>query len=73
MSSNIPILTSKEIERILKKIGFELYRQTGSHRIFVKDNFQVVVPHHSKDLKKGTLFQIIKGTGLSIDEFKMYI
>lgn len=70
MSSNIPILTSKEIERILRRIGFELYRQTGSHRIFVKDNYQVVVPFHNKDLKKGTIVQIIKGTGLSLEEFK---
>jgi len=73
MSSNIPVLTSKEIERILQKIGFLFYRQTGSHRIFVKDELQVIVPYHNKDLKKGTIFQIIKGTGLSIDDFKKYL
>lgn len=47
MSSNIPILKSKEIERILSKIGFEFFRQTGSHKIFVKDKYQVVVPFHN--------------------------
>ncbi len=73
MSSNIPILTSKEIEKILLRIGFIFYRQTGSHRIFVMDEYQVVVPHHNRDLKKGTIMQIIKGTGLSLDEFKAYL
>lgn len=55
MSSNIPILTSKEMEKILLRIGFIFYRQTGSHRIFVMDEYKVVVPHHNRDLKKGTI------------------
>jgi predicted RNA binding protein YcfA (HicA-like mRNA interferase family) len=37
------------------------------------DEYQVVVPHHNRDLKKGTIMQIIKGTGLSLDEFKTYL
>jgi predicted RNA binding protein YcfA (HicA-like mRNA interferase family) len=73
MSGIIPSLTSKEIEKILHRIGFIFYRQTGSHKIFVKNELQVVVPHHNKDLKKGTLMQIIKGTNLTIDEFKKYM
>jgi predicted RNA binding protein YcfA (HicA-like mRNA interferase family) len=73
MSGNIPILTSKKIEKFLYQIGFEFHRQTGSHRIFVKDNFQVVVPFHNRSLKKGTIFRIIKGTGLTVEEFKKYL
>lgn len=73
MSGIIPSLTSKELERILVRIGFSFYRQSGSHKIYIKSDFQVIVPHHNKDLKKGTLMQIIKGTGLSVEEFKKYI
>ena len=73
MSDELPVLKSKEVVRILEKIGFHFYRQKGSHKIFVKDDYQVVVPMHNKDLKKGTLFNIIKGTGLSKEEFKSYI
>lgn len=73
MSGIIPSLTSKELERILVRIGFSFYRQSGSHKIYIKNDFQVIVPHHNKDLKKGTLMQIIKGTGLSVEEFKKYI
>jgi predicted RNA binding protein YcfA (HicA-like mRNA interferase family) len=73
MSGVIPVMKSKEIERILHKLGFQFFRQTGSHRIFVKGELQVVVPHHNKDLKKGTIFQIIKGTGLSVEDFKKHL
>lgn len=67
--TNIPTLSPKEIVKILHNLGFELYRQKGSHQIFVKGALQVVVPMHNKDLKKGTMFQIIKGAGLTVEEF----
>ena len=69
MSKNLPSVKPKDLIKILLKIGFVFHRQKGSHKIFVKDNFLVVVPEHSKDLKKGTLINIIKGTGLSAEEF----
>lgn len=71
--TNIPSLTPKKIIKILERIGFTFYRQKGSHKIFVKDEFQIVVPFHNKDLKKGTLYNIIKGTGLTVKEFINYI
>ena len=73
MSGVLPSLTSKEIIKILQRIGFDFYRQTGSHRIYVKGDLQVIVPYHNRDIKKGTLYQIVKGTGLSVDEFKKYL
>jgi len=45
------------------RLGF--FRQQGSHKIYVQGAMQAIVPYHSKDLKKGTLHQIIKGPGLS--------
>jgi predicted RNA binding protein YcfA (HicA-like mRNA interferase family) len=73
MSSIIPVLKSREIISALVKIGFTFYRQKGSHKIYVMEDKQVVVPDHSKDLKKGTTINIIKGSGLSIEEFKKYL
>ena len=67
--SAYPICTPKELVRILRKLGFEFYRQKGGHQIFVKDERMVVVPMHSKDLKRPTQNNIIKGTGLSQEEF----
>ena len=73
MTKQLPALTPKQVIKILNKIGFEFYRQKGSHQIFVKGFYQVVVPYHNKDLKMGTLRNIIKGTGLSIEEFRKEI
>jgi predicted RNA binding protein YcfA (HicA-like mRNA interferase family) len=73
MSSELPSLTPKQVVKVLEEMGYVLYRQKGSHRIYVKDERQAVVPYHGRDLKKGTLFQIIKSTGLSANEFMEYL
>jgi predicted RNA binding protein YcfA (HicA-like mRNA interferase family) len=73
MSNTTPILKPKEIIKILCGLGFEFHRQSGSHRIYVKENLQVIIPFHNKDLKKGTITQIIKVTGLTNEEFKKLI
>ena len=69
MSGTLPSLSPKEVTSALERMGFTCCRQKGSHKIYVKDNYQVIVPFHTKDLKKGTLHQIIKGTGSSVEEF----
>ncbi|HQO40846.1 MAG TPA: type II toxin-antitoxin system HicA family toxin [Spirochaetota bacterium] len=69
MSQKLPALKSKDVIKIPNKIGFEFHRQKGSHKIFIKDELMVIVPDHNRDLKKGTLLNIIKGTGLSAEEF----
>ncbi|MBF0231171.1 MAG: type II toxin-antitoxin system HicA family toxin [Desulfamplus sp.] len=65
-----PKIDIMSIEKAIQKFGFAFFRQTGSHRIYVKDDLQVVIPFHNQDLKKETLYQIIKGTGLTSEEFK---
>ena len=42
-------LTSKEVEKLLKKYGFELISQKGSHRKWrnIELGLQVTVPEHS--------------------------
>jgi len=69
VSGLLPALTPKEVCAALERLGFSCYRQKGSHKIYVKDKLQVIVPFHVKDIKKGTLHQIIKGAGVSTDEF----
>jgi predicted RNA binding protein YcfA (HicA-like mRNA interferase family) len=67
--SNYPVCKPKEIIRILERIGFKFHRQKGSHQIFVKEDKMVIVPMHNKDLKVPTQNNIIKGTGLTQEEF----
>ena len=45
--TKLPLLTAKEMTRILKKIGFELMRQEGSHMFFAHpDGRTTVIPNH---------------------------
>ena len=67
--TRLPTLKSRTIERELKRAGFLFIRQKGSHRIYSKDKILIVLPWHNKDIKKGTLRNIIKCSGLTKKEF----
>ena len=56
----------KDLLRVLAKEGWEIARVDGSHHILKhSDNpGMLVVPLHNKDLKPGTLNQILKQAGL---------
>ena len=60
-------MTPKEMIRFLKKNGFGIVSQNGSH-VKLK-NFQTgkqtIVPYHGKAMKKGLEQAILKQAGLS--------
>ena len=59
-------MTSKEMIRYLQKNNFIITNQNGSHvKLYNKDtNTTVIVPYHSKTLKKGLEQTILKQAGL---------
>lgn len=59
-------ITSKEMIKLLKKNGFESVSQKGSHIKMVNQETgkTVIIPYHSKDLKKGMEQAILKQAGL---------
>lgn len=59
-------MTSKEMIKYLKQNGFESVSQNGSHIKMVNHSTgkTVIVPYHSKDLKKGMEQAILKQAGL---------
>ena len=63
----LPVLSGRELIRILQKAGFIVVRQKGSHVSLQKGSFRTVVPLHD-ELAKGTLFAILKQCGLSRDD-----
>lgn len=67
--ARLPALTPTKVIRALEQAGFEFARQRGSHRIYVKGNIGITIPFHNKDLRKGTLRNIIKQSGLTLEEF----
>ncbi|MCX6148880.1 MAG: type II toxin-antitoxin system HicA family toxin [Candidatus Kapabacteria bacterium] len=67
----LPVLTPAELIKILLKNGFEIDRINGSHHVLINKSSKIrlVVPVHKKDLPKGTLYEIIKQSGLKTDIF----
>jgi len=71
--TSLPSLRPQEVIAMLKRIGYVIDHQTGSHVILYKEGYlPVIVPMHNRDLKKGTLYQIIRSIGMSAEEFLRY-
>jgi predicted RNA binding protein YcfA (HicA-like mRNA interferase family) len=66
--SKLPLLSWREVVKALRKAGFQVERQKGSHLILTKNELIVPVPKH-KQLKRGLLMAIIEEAGLTKDEF----
>lgn len=66
--------SGRQVVKALRRRGFVVDHQRGSH-IFLHNldkNISVIVPNH-KELKKGTLNNIIKKAGLTIDDLQKLI
>ena len=69
--SKLPVISGKQVCATLKKIGYYIDHQTGSHIILRNENppfRRVTVPNH-KEVAKGTLRSIMRQTGLTLEEF----
>ena len=60
--TKLPLLNAREMAKILKKFGFELKRQEGSHMFFEhSDGRTTVIPNHgNEEIDRGLLNKIIK-------------
>jgi len=58
----LPLLKALELAKVLRKLGFELVRQEGSHMFFKhSDGRTTVVPNHrGEHIDRGLLTKIIK-------------
>lgn len=68
----LTVISAKNMTALLRKLGFHLDRQRGSHAYYVHpDGCAVAVPMHAgEDLGKGLLREILKSIGLSVDEYE---
>jgi len=65
-------LKYREIVTLLKKFGFEFYRQAaGSHEIWYnpQTNKYTTIPNHRGDMPEGTLRAILKQADVDVDDF----
>jgi predicted RNA binding protein YcfA (HicA-like mRNA interferase family) len=68
--TKLPRISGRECAKALAKIDFHFVRQKGSHMVYRRDDpyAQVVIPDH-KEIHAGTLRDIIRDAGLSVEEF----
>ena len=69
--AKLPLISGKELCKILEKIGFEKIHGKGSHvRFKHSDGRRTVVPVHGNEkLGKGLLLEILKQIKISKEEF----
>lgn len=73
--SKLPVISARDLVKILSKIGYSVDHQTGSHMILRNRNYphrRITVPNH-KEIARGTLRSIIRQSGLTLDEFLEYL
>lgn len=66
----LPVISGKKAVKTFSKFGFSASQQTASHIIMEKTGLDVTlsVPLHN-ELKRGTLRNLIKDAGLTVEEF----
>jgi predicted RNA binding protein YcfA (HicA-like mRNA interferase family) len=72
VSPHFPVLAAKEVVKALKRNGFVLIGQRGSHQKWRHANGRqvIVAMHGNKPIPIGTLKSIIEGSGLNVDAFR---
>ena len=71
----LPVVSSRELIRTLKKLGFVEHAERGtSHLVFSHpDGRRIVVARHSGDIPRGTLRGIIRDLDISVADFVSFL
>jgi predicted RNA binding protein YcfA (HicA-like mRNA interferase family) len=68
--TKLPVVSGRDLVKALAKIGYLIDHQTGSHIILrhhAPPHRRLTIPNH-KEIAKGTLKNIIREAGLTIEE-----
>jgi len=68
MGSKYPVLTPKEIIRVLEKFNFRFVSQKGSHMKYSDGLHVVIIPNHD-EIARGTFKSILSMSGISLEDF----
>lgn len=72
MSHKHPKVNARQLIKILEQKGFSFSRQSGSNAIYINaEGLRTTIPiHGKKELGIGLLKQIMKDTGLSLEDLE---
>ena len=71
----LPVLSGRDVIKVLLKVGFEIHHQTGSHVILKQTrapHVRLSVPDH-KAIKRGLLRAIIREAALTREQFELLL
>ena len=66
----LPVISGRDAAKAFQKINFRFHHQKGSHMIYYRssDGRHLSIPDH-KELDRGTLRGLIRGAGITVEEF----
>jgi len=65
----LPVISGREAAKVFEKLGFLFHHQKGSHMIYCRpDGRHLSIPDH-RELDRGTLRGLIRGAGITVEEF----
>ncbi len=68
--AQLPAVTGHEAIRAFERAGFDLDHRRGDHAIlYHPDGRHLSIPGGRKELKPGTLRSLIRGAGLTVEQF----
>lgn len=74
MSPSLPAVSARQVLAALRRAGFVVDRISGSHHMLVHTidaRRTVTVPFHgARSLRPGTLRNILRQAGLTVEEFR---
>lgn len=66
--TKLPVVSARELVAAMRRLGYEVRRQTGSHVHLKHDQRpRLTIPNH-KEIARGTLKAILTQTGISVEE-----
>jgi len=72
MGEKFPVCSASDVVRVIRKHGFALTGQKGSHQKWLHPDGRTVIVamHGAKNIPIGTLKSIIEGAKLTPDDFR---
>ena len=74
--SRLPVVTDRELLRILQRAGFYVDRVRGSHTILLhpgKPGVRVVLAVHGDDLHPSELKRVLRASQITPEEFRRMV
>ncbi len=70
----LPVLSGREVVRVLVSMGWTVARQRGSHIILTKpgEPATLSVPDH-KEVARGTMRSLLRSANLTVNEFLTHV